>query len=249
MNPPPDQLAALARVSIVLDHPRHPGNIGAAARALKTMGLSSLRLVAPQRFPAPEAEALASGALDVLNAAQVHETLDQALAGCVLAAGLTARSRELGPEWLDARSAAQRLLETAATQPVAVVFGNETYGLSNVELAQCQLMVGIPANPAYPSLNLAAAVQVLCYELRMAALSTTAEPCTPPELAPLEDIERFYTRLEQTLVDIDFLDPAHPKRLMPRLRRLFGRARLEREELNILMGVLKQIHKTRTKVD
>ncbi len=236
-------------MSIVLDHPRHPGNIGAAARALKTMGLASLRLVAPQRFPAPEAEALASGALDVLNAAELHASLDQALSGCVLAAGLTARSRDLAPEWLDARSAARRLIEIAATQPVAVVFGNETYGLSNAELAHCQLAVGIPANPAYPSLNLAAAVQVMCYELRMAALAAAPTARPAAQLASITELERFYAQLEQSLVAIGFLDPAHPKRLMPRLRRLFGRARVEAEELNILMGVLKQMRKTRAKVD
>lgn len=243
-------LDALANLRVVLSHTSHPGNIGSAARAMKTMGLSRLALVQPRHFPHPEADALSAGAVDVLQAARVHPSLDDALAGCVLAVGLTRRQRGLSHEPLDARAAAARLIATARTQPVALVFGNETSGLSNAELGKCQMLVTFPANPDYPSLNLAAAVQVMAYELRLAALGDAQAGAEPRELAPLEDVEFFFSRLEQTLIDIHFLDPAHPKRLMPRLRRLFSRTQLEKEELSILMGILKQVNlKGKPKVD
>jgi tRNA/rRNA methyltransferase len=254
LNPPPEKTGAkpdaLANIRVVLSHTSHPGNIGSAARAMKTMGLSQLCLVAPRHFPHPEADALSAGAVDVLQTAQVHATLEDALASCVTAVGLTRRRRDLSHEPLDAREAAAKLIAIAQTQPVALVFGNETSGLSNEELGRCQMLVTLPANPAYPSLNLAAAVQVMAYELRMAALGAVPADTAPRDLAPLEDIEFFFARLEETLIDIGFLDPAHPKRLMPRLRRLFSRTQLEKEELSILMGMLKQINlKGKSKVD
>jgi tRNA/rRNA methyltransferase len=236
------KLEALARIRVVLSHTSHPGNIGAAARALKTMGLSELVLVQPQRFPHKDADAMACGALDLLEAAPIRESLDMALQGCVLAAGLTARRRGLSHDPLYPRDAARQLVEIAQTRPVALVFGNETYGLSNAELEKCQMLVTLPANPEYPSLNLAAAVQVMTYELRVAALGEPELATAAVDLARLEDIELFFERLEKTLVDIRFLDPAHPKKLMPRLRRLFARTRLEKEELSILMGILQQIN-------
>ncbi len=247
MNPSPEELEAgrqaLARVRIVLSQPRHPGNIGAAARAMKTMGLSQLALVAPRQFPHPEAVALAAGAGDILDGARVYPDLDQALADCVLAVALTRRPRELACPVLDARQAAPEIIALARSQPVALVFGNETFGLSNEELARCQRLVTLPANPDYPSLNLAAAVQVMAYELRLAAVAGTAgQMANAPARVELAELEYFYRRLEQTLVAIGFLDPAHPKRLMPRLRRLFGRCGLEKEELSILLGMLKQIN-------
>ena len=234
---------ALANVRVVLSHTSHPGNIGAAARAMKTMGLADLRLVNPKHFPDPQAEAMASGALDVLERARVCASLDEALAGTVLAAAASARGRELRPEALDARAAAQRLAAEAAHAPVALVFGPEQAGLTSEELGRCQLLVRIPVSPEYPSLNLAAAVQVLAYELRMAALGAPEPP--GPEFPPatLDELERFYEHLEQTLLATGFLDPEHPKRLMPRLRRLFSRARLEKEEVNILRGVLRSMSK------
>lgn len=250
MNPPAAKLDALANIRVVLSHTSHPGNIGSAARAMKTMGLTQLALVQPRHFPHPEADALSAGAVDVLQAAQVHSTLESALAGCVIATGLTRRQRGLSHEPLDAREAAVRLIEIARLQPIALLFGNETSGLSNEELGKCQMLVTFPANPDYPSLNLAAAVQIMAYELRMAALGARLPEATERELAKLEDIEFFFTRLEETLIDIRFLDPAHPKKLMPRLRRMFARKQLEKEELSILMGILKQINlKGKVKVD
>jgi tRNA/rRNA methyltransferase len=250
VNPLPAKLSALTNIRVVLSHTSHPGNIGSAARAMKTMGLSQLALVNPRYFPHPEADALSAGAVDVLQTAQVHPNLESALTGCVFAAGLTRRQRGLSHEPLDAREAAGRLIEIAHNQPVALLFGNETSGLSNEELGKCQMLVTFPANPDYPSLNLAAAVQIMAYELRMAALGA-AQLATPErELANLEDIEFFFSRLEETLIDIRFLDPSHPKKLMPRLRRMFARKQLEKEELSILMGILKQINlKGKVKVD
>jgi len=232
----------LSNIRILLDHTSHPGNIGAAARALKTMGLQHLHLIEPRRFPHAEADALACDAKDVLQNAQVHSALDDALAGCVFAAGLTARKRHMGHSCVDVREAAQRLVQIAATQEVALLFGNEAYGLSNDELSKCQLMISIPTDEAYTSLNVASAVQIMAYELRMAWLAAPQATQAPVELARLDDIELFYQRLEETLVRIQFLDPNNPKRLMPRVRRLFARTELEKEELNILMGMLKSIN-------
>ena len=232
----------LSNIRIVLDHTSHPGNIGAAARALKTMGLQHLHLIEPRRFPHAEADALACDAKDILQNAQVHATLDQALAGCVFAAGLTARKRHMGHTCVDVREAAQRLIQIAATQEVALLFGNEAHGLSNDDLAKCQIMISIPTDEAYTSLNVASAVQIMAYELHMAWLNAPALAQAPVELARLDDIELFYKRLEETLIRIQFLDPDNPKRLMPRVRRLFSRTELEKEELSILMGMLKSIN-------
>jgi len=232
----------LSNIRIVLDHTSHPGNIGAAARAIKTMGLTRMHLVEPRRFPHAEADALACDAKDILQNAQVHATLDEALAGCVFAAGLTARKRHMGHTCVDVREAAARLIDIAATQEVALLFGNEAYGLSNEELSRCQMMISIPTDEAYTSLNVASAVQIMAYELRMAWLNAPDSAPVAVELARLDDIELFYQRLEQTLIRIQFLDPTNPKRLMPRVRRLFARTELEKEELNILMGMLKSIN-------
>lgn len=240
MNP----TEALARISIVLSRTSHPGNIGSAARAMKTMGLSRLVLVSPKCFPDPEADTLASGASDILASARVVETLDEALADSVFSLAVSARSRDLGPPPMLAREGAGVLLQQAtASGEVALVFGNETSGLSNEEVQRCHGAVMIAANPAFSSLNLAAAVQVLCYELRLAA-HAEAPPLpvgTTPFASPLathQEQEGFYRHLEQVMVNSGFLDPANPKRLLPKLRRLFGRARLEKDEVNILRGVL-----------
>lgn len=240
MNP----TEALARISIVLSRTSHPGNIGSAARAMKTMGLSRLVLVSPKCFPDPEADTLASGASDILASARVVETLDEALADSVFSLAVSARSRDLGPPPMLAGEGAGVLLQQAtASGEVALVFGNETSGLSNEEVQRCHGAVMIAANPAFSSLNLAAAVQVLCYELRLAA-HAEAPPLpigTTPFASPLathQEQEGFYRHLEQVMVDSGFLDPANPKRLLPKLRRLFGRARLEKDEVNILRGVL-----------
>ena len=230
----------LSRIRIVLSHPSHPGNIGATARAMKTMGVTRLTLVNPRVFPSAEAVVRASGATDVLDDTVICASLAEALRGTVLAAGFTSRKRELAApaRWL--REAAAELLADSACGDVALVFGAETCGLTNEELALCRLPVMIPANPAYPSLNLAAAVQLACYELRMASASLPE----PPEsigfaAASFEQVEGLLAHLERAMLATGFLDPAHPKRLMPRLRRLFARARLEREEINILRGLLR----------
>jgi tRNA/rRNA methyltransferase len=229
---------ALARVRVVLCQTSHPGNIGACARAMKTMGLHELLLVAPKHFPHPESEAMASRAGDILEHARVCATLDEALAGTVFAAASTARSRDLAHAVLTPREAAARMIDEAQHGPVALVLGAEKYGLTIEQVNRCSVIVSIPANPDYSSLNLASAVQVLAYELRLAALQPGSLPQKTYPPATHEDMELFYAHLEQVIVDIGFLDPNQPKRLMQRMRRLFGRARVEREELNILRGVL-----------
>jgi len=238
-------LSALERVRVVLSRTSHPGNIGAAARAMKTMGLSRLWLVSPASFPDPVAEARASGAGDVLAAAHVAGSLQEALSGTVFVAALTARRRDLSLTRLDPRAAAADLMQWVhgTCGEVALVFGNEASGLSNEELELCTLPVTIPASPAYPSLNLGAAVQLMCYELRLAAMGqgdgTSFLPVEPlPEPATHDEAENFFAHLESSIVASGFLDPAKPRRLMPRLRRLFGRVRLEKEEIAILRGIL-----------
>jgi len=237
-----NDLSALGRIRVVLSRPSHPGNIGAAARAMKTMGLSHLWLVSPASFPDPVAEARASGAADILHGARVVDSLQEALSGTVFAAALTARRRDVSLARLEPRAAAAELLQWSRNGgEVALVFGNEASGLSNEELGLCALPVTIPANPAYASLNLGAAVQLMCYELRLAAMEEggallPAEPL--PEPATHDEIENFFAHLASSIVASGFLDPAKPRRLMPKLRRLFGRARLEKEEVAILRGIL-----------
>lgn len=236
---------ALARISIVLSRTSHPGNIGSAARAMKTMGLTRLVLVAPRFFPDPEAVTLASGASDILEQARVVDTLDEALAGCSYSLAVSARARDLGPPPMLARAGAQDLYAQAlqSAGEVALVFGNETSGLSNDEVQRCHGAVMIAANPDYSSLNLAAAVQVLAYELRTAAFQGL--PPVPGRTTPFSSLpathgeqEGFYEHLERVMVASGFLDPAQPRRLLPKLRRLFGRARLEKDEVSILRGIL-----------
>ncbi len=228
----------LDAIRIVLSRTSHPGNIGAAARAMKTMGLSQLYLVDPAVFPNSQADAMASGASDVLANAVVCKSLTQALTGTVLALGVSARRRDIASEVLMPREAASRLLVEAQVASVALVFGNETSGLSNEELGLCQGLVSIPANPDYSSLNLAAAVQVLSYEVRQSWLNQTSWPQPEIEAAAMDEVERFYTHLETTLAELRFLNPGSPGKLMLKLRRLFARTRLAKEEVNILRGIL-----------
>ena len=231
----------LPQYRIVLCQTSHPGNIGAAARAMKTMGLSQLYLVQPRKFPHADATAMATGAADLLEQAVICTTLAEALAGCAFAIGLSARRRELSHELVTVREAAAEAASIAATeQTVALVFGTEMSGLTNEELDLCQLLAMIPANPQFSSLNLAAAVQVMSYELRQAAPDGNRLPDTvPAPLASSEDTERLYRHLEETLIGIGFLNPTEPGRLMQRVRRIYARARLEKEEVNILRGILK----------
>jgi tRNA/rRNA methyltransferase len=231
----------LDRIRIVLCAPSHPGNIGAVARAMRTMGLSRLVLVDPQRFPDAEADAMASGATLVLDSAQVVATLDAALAGAVLAIGFSARPREFAGAVLPVRAAAAEALRYAGAGDVALVFGTEMSGLSNAELARCQVVATIASNPEFGSLNLAAAVQVAAYELYVATHGDIVWSAPMFEPATQDEIAQLFQHGERTLVALNFLRLAQPKRLLPRLRRLFARARLEKEEVNILRGILARI--------
>ena len=231
----------LARVRVVLINTTHPGNIGATARAMKVMGLSSLHLVTPKIFPSAEATAMASGADDLLQTATIHDSLDEALLGCSLVLGTSARLRSLSMPMLDARKASQQALDEVSRHDVAILFGRERYGLTNEEMQRCQYLVNIPSNPAYSSLNLAQAVQIIGYELRVAALGGAGISVPPADWEPVDDsqMEGLFEHLELTLLDLRFLNPKQPKRLMMRLRRLFNRARPDQNEINILRGILK----------
>jgi tRNA/rRNA methyltransferase len=232
-------------VRIVLCRPSHPGNIGAAARAMKTMGLSDLRLIAPEKFPAPEARWMATNAIDVLDQAKVHATLAEAIADCVAAFALSARPREWSTQVLDVRAAAAHAAGLGGD--VAFVFGNEQAGLTNEEMLACQYLVHIPANPGFTSLNLAQAVQVVAYELFMlSSLATSQMRMEKP--ATVADLEGLYGHLEQAAIESDFYDPASNSKLPTRLRRLFSRVpNMEREEVNIMRGLLKALRKAKAK--
>jgi tRNA/rRNA methyltransferase len=227
----------LSRIRVVLSRPSHPGNIGAAARAMKTMGLSRLVLVKPKTFPHPGARAMAAGADDVLESAQVCATLAEALAGTTFSIALSARVREVSHPPLDARAAAGEAVAAAQREETALVFGNETVGLSNKEVMQCSRIARIPSDPDFGSLNLAQAVQVMAYELRMTALEP-GDAAAKIEHATHEEIENFYAHLERSLYQSGFLHPRYPRKLMERLRRLYAKARLEKVEVNILRGML-----------
>lgn len=243
------QLERLAQqLRLVLIETSHPGNIGSAARAMKVMGLRCLDLVNPQQFPHAEATALASGAQDLLTAARVSTSLDETLADARLVLGTSARLRSLSWPQLDAREAAALALREAAHGPVSILFGRERTGLSNDELQRCHYLVHIPTADDYSSLNLAQAVQVFSYELRMAALLKHEPLVLPTDYQPVSDarMESFFEHLEQSLLTLRFLDPTHPKRLMLRLRRLFLRARPDNNEYNILRGILSAIENITT---
>jgi len=247
-----------ALTRFVLVEPSHPGNVGAAARALKTMGFSGLTLVRPRVSDVlrdPEAVAMASGADDVLAAAHIVDSLDQALVGIQWSVALSARPREYGPPLLEPRAAALKAASLQAqVSGIAMVFGNERTGLANEDVERCRAIAHIPANPVYSSLNLAQAIQVIAYELRIAYLAsvgnvtdaTASDPVTAANkagaiLATSDEIEGMFTHLEQALSALDFFDPANPRKLQSRLRGLFARTDLEREEVNILRGIAKHI--------
>ena len=227
-----------SHIHIVLVETSHPGNIGAAARAMKTMGLSRLRLVRPKDYPSAEATARASGAGDVLAAAQVFDTLDDALADCGLVLGASARMRSIPWPLVNARDGAALAAAGSGRTEVALLFGRERTGLSNDELERCHHLVNIPSNPDYSSLNLAASVQVMCYELRMAADIDPLPSDADSRPATGREMEDFYRHLEETLLATGFLNPDAPRQLMRRLRRLFNRVGLEHLEVNILRGIL-----------
>jgi len=234
-----------SNIRIVLVHPTHPGNIGATARAMKNMGLTRLCLVLPLSFPDAEASARAAGADDVLDSARVCDTLEQALAGCRLVIGTSARSRTITWPSLGPKAASAKVIEEAALGEVALVFGTERTGLTNEQLDRCHYLVTIPADPGFSSINLACAVQIMAYEIWSAGMEVF--PGNPAGAAPRqdrvprassEDLERFYAHLEAVLEQVRFLDPANPRKLMRRLMRLFNRSRLDNNELNILRGIL-----------
>jgi len=236
----------LGNISVVLVNTSHPGNIGASARAMKNMGLSKLALVGPKEFPSGVAIGRAASAVEILSRARVVDSLAEAVADCGLVIGASARSRRITWPLLTPAECGRRAVAEAGKHPVALVFGREDTGLSNEELQLCHYHVRIPANPEYPSLNLAAAVMVVCYELRRAVEAggtgdETLERQWDQPLATADELERFYGHLEQVLVALDFHDPENPRQLMQRLRRLFGRIRIDTMEMNILRGMLGHI--------
>lgn len=243
----------LDNIRVVMIHTSHPGNIGSAARAMKTMGLSDLCLVRPKSFPDEQATALASNATDVLDKATVVDTLEEAIAECHLVIGASARrKRSLTWEQLDSRACGELIAKQSISGKAALVFGRERTGLTNEELAMCQYLVHIPANPDYSSLNIASAVQILSYECRMGMDKTISRQ---DQRAQLMDQSRadnvvssdamlgYYDQLQALMIQSGFLDPEEPRYLMQRLRRLYGRVRLRRSELNILRGMLASFEK------
>ncbi|HKM96894.1 MAG TPA: tRNA (cytosine(32)/uridine(32)-2'-O)-methyltransferase TrmJ [Buttiauxella sp.] len=237
----------LQNVRIVLVETSHTGNMGSVARAMKTMGLTNLWLVNPLVKPDSQAIALAAGASDVIGEAKIVDTLDEALAGCSLVIGTSARSRTLPWPMLDPRECGLKSISEAQDSPVAIVFGRERVGLTNDELQKCHYHVAIQANPEYSSLNLAMAVQILAYEVRIAWLATQEESKETTvvedqtQYPSVDDLERFYGHLEQVLLKTGFIRTSHPGQIMSKLRRLYTRARPESQELNILRGMLSSI--------
>lgn len=233
---------ALDNIRIVLVATSHPGNIGAVARAMKNMGLRNLYLVNPRQFPAEAALARAAGAADILDGAVVCHDLASAIGDARLVLGTSARERRIPWPLQDPRAAAAQSIGEAGQHQVAILFGREDRGLKNEELQLCHLHINIPTDETYSSLNLSMAVQVVCYELRMAWLAAAERPGKVQDwdapLANAADTERFFSHLEQTLIALDFLKPSAPRQLMTRLRRLFNRIRMDEMELNILRGIL-----------
>lgn len=239
----------LNNVKIVLVETSHTGNMGSAARAMKTMGLTNLCLVNPIIKPDSQSISLAAGASDIIKQAQIFSSLEAAVADCSLVIGTSARPRSLQWPNLTPKECGDKIIaEVCRHAQVALVFGRERVGLTNGELQKCHFHVSIPANPDYSSLNLAMSVQVLSYEIRMSLLSAQEasiklDEQDVNEYPKDEDIERFYQHFEQTLLQTGFINPHHPGQIMGRLRRLFTRARIEQQELNILRGILTSIDK------
>lgn len=245
----------LNRLRIVMINTSDSGNIGAAARAMKTMGVGELVLVEPKEYPTAKATARAAGAADVLHKARVVATLDEALSDCQMVFGASARMRTIPWPVMTPREAGQLVLNEPEGASIAIVFGREDAGLTNEELRRCHYHICIPGNENYPVLNVAAAVQVICYEMRMTALGSVQAPISDKPVMPLEisdwdeplvsaeDMERFMKHFEETLLDIGFFDPNNPKQLMTRARRLFMRTRMDRLEMNLMRGVLSTVQK------
>ncbi|WP_162808814.1 tRNA (cytosine(32)/uridine(32)-2'-O)-methyltransferase TrmJ [Vibrio cholerae] len=237
----------LERVKVVLVGTTHSGNIGSAARAIKVMGLSQMVLVDPQCQVDAQAIALAAGASEIALNAQIYPTLEAAVADCGLVVGTSARSRTLEWPMLEPRECGEKLISEANQHSVAMVFGRERTGLTNEELQLCHYHVCVPANPEYSSLNLAMAVQLLSYEVRMAylALQQSSQSSTLQEEYPRhQELERFYAHLEQVIMQTEFISAQQPGQVMNKLRRMFTRARPEAQEINILRGILTSVQKS-----
>lgn len=235
----------LSKIRIVMVNTTHPGNIGAAARAMKTMGLSHLTLVSPEKFPHQDATFRAAGADDILENARIVTTLKDALQGCEWVIGASVRARKLARPILMPRACAEKIRDDIVGS-VAIVFGRESSGLTNEELSLCHDQVSIPTNPDFSSLNVASAIQVLSYELRMASnIVATEKTYLEDPLASADEVAGFYEHLRETLTAIHFLDHKQPKRLMERLHLLFNRAHLTVTEINILRGILKAVNERR----
>jgi tRNA (cytidine32/uridine32-2'-O)-methyltransferase len=235
----------LSSIRIVLVATSHPGNIGSTARAMKTMGLSSLYLVTPKSFPDYKANEMAAGADDVLAGAIVTQSLDDALAGCQLILATSARPRGLSLPGLLPVSSAELISQQPDNTQIAIVFGREHSGLTNEELLKCHYHINIPSNPEYSSLNLAQAVQIIAYEMRMKLLAPQAEVALrQDDYATADEIEQFYDHLKEVFIEIQFLKESNPRRLMQRVRRLFNRVNLEKMEVSILRGMLSQVQKS-----
>ncbi|MFT4058713.1 MAG: tRNA (cytosine(32)/uridine(32)-2'-O)-methyltransferase TrmJ [Legionella sp.] len=235
----------LSSIRIILVATSHPGNIGSTARAMKTMGLQSLYLVTPKSFPDLKAKEMAAGADDLLASAMITATLEEALAGCQLILGTSARPRGLSLPGLTPAACADLVNKQRDSTQIAIVFGREHAGLTNEELLKCHYHIHIPSNPEYSSLNLSQAVQIVAYELRMKLLAPKAEVALrTDEYATADEIEQFYEHLREVFIEIKFLREANPRRLMQRVRRLFNRVNLEKMEVSILRGMLSQVQKS-----
>ncbi len=233
----------LNNIRIVLINTFHPGNIGAAARAMKNMGLSQLYLVQPKEFPHPEAESRAAGAKELLEQATVVDSLEDAIKDCSLVVGTSARSRSFPWPMLDARSCAQKATTEAKSAQVAIVFGRERMGLHNEELMQCNFHLAIPADPDYPVMNVSAAVQVVCYELWLSSQVADSQNEETSAYPSSDEMNHFYKHLETTLKQADFIIPQHEGKVMTKLKRFFNRGRPEQVELNMLRGVLSAVQR------
>jgi len=238
-------LHVASKVGVVLVETSHPGNIGAVARAMKTMGLNKLTLVSPKTFPSAQATARAAGADDILYEATICNSLSEAISNSGWVVGTSARSRHIPWPEITPRDCAQRILEEVSQGEVSIVFGRESSGLTNRELEQCNNVMRVPTDCSFASLNVAAAMQIIGYELRLACLSVN-EPNTQVSVDSVtnDDMEGFYHHLKEVLIQVDFLDESAPKLLMRRLKKIFNRIRLDRSELNILRGILSAVQRS-----
>ena len=242
-----------SKIRMVLVNTTHPGNIGGAARAIKNMGLTELYLVQPREYPAPRAVWRAAGARDILTNVKVVESLDEAIAGCGLVVGTSARERRIPWPLINPRECGEKIWSEAASHDVALLFGREDRGLTNSELQKCHYHVHIPSNPDYSSLNLATAVQVLAYEVRMASLQDkngvlpSMHEWDQP-LATADELELFHHHLAETMATLKFYDPDNPKQLLTRMRRLFNRTRMDKMEVSMLRGLLTAAGRTKDNV-